>query len=91
MNIFIGNLSREVNEDDLQQAFEAYGQVMGIRLIRDRCSGESRGFGFVDMPHKAEAQSAIVGMNGTILKGEILKVNEARPPRNIEKRSYRRY
>lgn len=91
MNIYIGNLSHEVNEDDLQHTFEAYGQVMGIRLIRDRCNGESRGFGFVDMPFKGEAQSAIEGLNGTILKNETLKVNEARPPSNIEERSYRRY
>lgn len=91
MNIYIGNLSHEVNEDDLQHTFEAYGQVVGIRLIRDRCNGESRGFGFVDMPLKGEAQSAIENLNGTILKGEILKINEARPPSNIEERSYRRY
>jgi len=91
MNIYIGNLSHEVKEDDLQNAFEAYGHVKGIRLIRNRYSGESRGFGFVEMPIKAEAQSAIEGLNGTILNNKTLKVNETRPLRTIERRSYRRY
>ena len=79
MNIYVGNLSREVTEDDLREAFEEFGQVASVTLIKDKFSGESRGFGFVEMPAKAEAQSAINGLNGKELKGETLNVNEARP------------
>ncbi len=79
MNIYVGNLSRDVTEEDLRQAVEAFGQVTSINIISDRFSGESRGFGFVEMPDKAEAQSAIDGLNGKELKGRTLTVNEARP------------
>ena len=79
MNIYVGNLSREISEEDLREAFEAFGQVASITIIKDRFSGEPRGFGFVDMPIKAEAQSAMTGLKGKELKGQILKVNEAHP------------
>jgi len=79
MNIYVGNLMNEVTEDDLRQAFEAFGEVASINIIKDKFSGESRGFGFVEMPAKAEAQSAINGLNGKELKGRALNVNEARP------------
>lgn len=79
MNIFVGNLSREVTEEELRQAFEAFGQVTSATIIKDKFSGTPRGFGFVEMPDKSEAQSAIAGMNGTELKGRTLNVNEARP------------
>ena len=79
MNIYAGNLSREVTEEDLRQAFEAFGQVESATIIKDKYSGESKGFGFVEMPAKAEAQSAIDGLNGKELKGRALNVNEARP------------
>ena len=79
MNIYVGNLSREVTEEELRQAFEAFGQVTSAKIITDKFSGESRGFGFVEMPAKAEAQSAISGLNGKDLKGRTLNVNEARP------------
>jgi len=79
MNIYVGNLSRETTEDDLKQAFEAFGQVESANIIKDRFTGESRGFGFVDMPSKSEAQSAITDMNGKDLKGRTINVNEARP------------
>lgn len=79
MNIYVGNLPRDANEDDLRQAFEAFGQVESVNIIKDRFTGESRGFGFVDMPSKDEAQSAITGMNGKDLKGRTVNVNEARP------------
>ena len=78
MNIYVGNLSREVTKDDLLEAFEEFGQVESVKIITDRVSGESRGFGFVEMPAEAEAQSAINGLNGKELKGETLTVNEAR-------------
>lgn len=79
MNIYVGNLPRTATEEDLRQAFEAFGQVASVRIIMDRFSGESRGFGFVEMPTKTEAQSAISGLNGKELKGRTLNVNEARP------------
>jgi RNA recognition motif-containing protein len=79
MNIYVGNLSYEVTQEDLKQAFEGFGQVVSVNIIKDRYSGESRGFGFVEMPAKGEAQSAIEGLNGKELKGQMLKVSEARP------------
>ena len=79
MNIYVGNLSREVTEDELRKAFEAFGQVTTINIIKDRFSGESRGFGFVEMATKSEAQAAINGLNGTPLKERTLSVSEARP------------
>jgi len=79
MNIYVGNLSRDVTEDDLRQAFETFGQVTSAKIITDKFSSVSRGFGFVEMPGKTEAQAAITGMNGKELKGRALTVNEARP------------
>ena len=79
MNIYVGNLSHEVTEEDLRQAFETFGEVASAKIIMDKFSGVSRGFGFVEMPTKAEAQAAITGLNGTELKGQTLTVNEARP------------
>lgn len=79
MNIYVGNLSSDVTEDDLRQAFESFGQIASVAVIKDKFSGESRGFGFVEMPAKAEAQSAIEGLNGKEVKGAPLIVNEARP------------
>ena len=79
MNIYVGNLSRENTEDDLRQAFEPFGQVESANIIKDRFSGESRGFGFVEMPSKDEAQTAIEEMNGKDLQGRAINVNEARP------------
>lgn len=79
MNIYVGNLSREVTEEDLQKTFEAFGQVESAKIIMDRFSGESRGFAFIEMPAKAEAESAINDLNGKELKGKTLVVNQARP------------
>jgi len=79
MNIYVGNLAREVTEGDLREAFEAFGEVVSASVIKDKFSGESRGFGFVEMPSKSEAQSAIESLNGKDLKGRSMKVNEARP------------
>jgi len=79
MNIYVGNLSFETTEGDLREAFEAFGQVTSATIIKDKYSGESRGFGFVEMPTKTEAQAAIDGLNGKELKGRTLNVNEARP------------
>ena len=79
MNIYVGNLSREVTEDELRQSFEAFGQVTSANIIKDRYSNESRGFAFVEMSTKSEAQAAINGLNGTTLGERTLSVSEARP------------
>ena len=79
MNIYVGNMSYEITEEDLRLAFEAFGQVESAAIIKDKYSGQSKGFGFVEMPSKAEGQSAIDGLNDTELKGRTLNVNEARP------------
>jgi cold-inducible RNA-binding protein len=79
VNIYVGNLSREVTEDELRKAFEAFGQVTSVNVIKDRYSGESRGFGFVEMATKTEGQAAISGLNGTSMKERTLSVSEARP------------
>jgi len=79
MNIYVGNLSSEVTEEELREAFEAFGQVESVNIVKDRLSGQPRGFGFVEMPAKAEAQAAITGLNGKELGERTLVVNEARP------------
>jgi RNA recognition motif-containing protein len=77
-NIYVGNLSYNSTEDTLRSAFEQYGNVLSARVITDRETGRSRGFGFVEMEDDA-ADQAIAGMNGADLDGRQLKVNEARP------------
>jgi RNA recognition motif-containing protein len=79
MNIYVGNISRTATEQDLKEAFEAFGAVQSAAIIKDKFSGESRGFGFVEMPNKEEAEKAISALNGKDLKGRSLTVNEARP------------
>jgi cold-inducible RNA-binding protein len=79
MKLYVGNLSPETTEDTLRQKFESHGDVGSVNIIKDRYTGESRGFGFVEMFTKAEGQAAISGLNGTELDGSLLKVNEARP------------
>ena len=79
MNIYVGNLSNEVTEEDLKQAFETFGEVESVKIIKDKYTDRSKGFGFVEMASKAEGQSAIDGLNGKELKGKALNVNEARP------------
>ena len=79
MNIYVGNLAHQMTDEELRQAFEEFGQVTEARIIMDKFSGESRGFGFVEMPSKEEAEKAIEEMNGKDLKGRALNVNEARP------------
>ena len=80
MNIYVGNLSRTVTEDSLKSLFAGFGSVTSVRIIKDKFSGESRGFGFVDMPEKSEADTAITQLNGAEFEGMRLKVNEARQP-----------
>ena len=79
MNIYVGNLSYEASDEDLRQAFESFGKVEKATVIKDRFSGRSKGFGFVEMPDDTEGKAAIEGMNGKDLKGRPVKVNTARP------------
>ena len=79
MNIYIGNLPYNASEDEVRQAFEAYGQVASVALIKDRMTGQPRGFGFVEMPNQSEAQAAIDGLNGKDFMNRTLVVNQARP------------
>ncbi len=77
MNIYVGNLSPEVTEVDLREAFQAFGQVNSVTILRDKFTGEPRGFGFIEMTAKNEALAAIRGLNGTDLRGQRIRVYEA--------------
>jgi RNA recognition motif-containing protein len=79
VNIYVGNLSYEVTEEDLKESFEVFGEVEIVKVIKDNYTGRSKGFGFVEMSNNADAQSAINGLNDKELKGRTLKVNTARP------------
>lgn len=79
MNIYVGNLSHQTAEAELRKAFENFGEVTQVNIIKDKFTGDPRGFGFVEMPVKEEAMAAITGMNGQNLGGRTLNVNEARP------------
>jgi RNA recognition motif-containing protein len=85
MKIFVGNLSRSITSEALRQEFEKFGQVASVDIVKDKFSGESKGFGFVEMPSKTEAQAAISGLSGREVDGKSLNVNEARP-RNDDRR-----
>ena len=77
--LFVGNLSFDTTENDLQDAFAAHGSVVEVNILQDRMTNKPRGFGFVTMSSKQEAESAITAMNGTDMNGRALTVNEARP------------
>ena len=79
MNIYVGNLVFDVSEDDLREAFGQFGEITEVRLIMDKFSGKSKGFGFIEMPSKDEAEKAIEEMNGKEFMGRALNVNEAKP------------
>jgi RNA recognition motif-containing protein len=79
MNIYVGNLAYSVTEDDLRNAFGEFGAVTSASLIMDKFSGQSKGFGFVEMPNNSEAESAIKALNETELGGRRMKVNQAKP------------
>ena len=89
MNIYIGNLSKEVTEDDLRKAFEVYGEVSSTKIIKDIFTQESKGFGFIEMPENTKAQEAIAGLNNQEVKGKPIIVNEARPRK--DKRNKRKH
>ena len=79
MNIYVGNLSYNLSEDELRDAFAAHGDVSSVKILTDRETGRSRGFGFVEMPNQSEGESAVTQLNGKDLGGRALRVNEARP------------
>ncbi|MEI7869170.1 MAG: RNA-binding protein [Candidatus Methylumidiphilus sp.] len=79
MNIYVGNLSYSVTSDDLQKAFEQFGEVSTANVVTDKFTGQSKGFGFVEMTNKAQGDAAIKELDGTDLKGRSIRVNEARP------------
>jgi RNA recognition motif-containing protein len=79
MNIYVGNLSYGMSEDELRDAFGAFGEVSSVKILMDRETGRSRGFGFVEMPNQSEAETAIAQLNGKDVGGRALRINEARP------------
>jgi len=79
MRIYMGNLSSEITEEELRQEFEAFGEVESVNIITDKISGRPKGFGFVEMASKSEAEAAITSLNGKTLKERTIVVNEARP------------
>jgi len=87
MNIYVGNLSYQMTDDALREAFAAFGVVDSAKIIMDRESGRSKGFGFVEMPNQAEAEAAIKGLNDRDMGGRNVRVNEARPRENRNYRS----
>lgn len=97
LNIFIGNLDFSATEEQLRTLFAAFGAVETVTIVKDRDTGEARGFGFVEMTQAAEAQAAISSLDGTLLNGRALRVNEARakihrdPARDSGSRDHRRH
>ncbi len=87
MNLYVGNLNWQTTEADLQTAFEAFGQVSSVTIIKDKYTGQSRGFGFVEMPEDSEGQAAIDGLNGKELDGRTLRIDLARPRDDSRDRS----
>jgi len=79
MRIYLGNLNYEVTDDELREIFGEFGELASADVIKDKFSGQSKGFGFVDMPDNEQAQKAIKALNGKLVKGRNLTVNEARP------------
>lgn len=79
MNIYVGNLPYSLTEDELRAAFSQFGEVSSVNIIMDRMSGQSKGFGFVEMPDNTEADEAIKALNESALNGRNIKVNQARP------------
>ncbi len=89
MNMYIGNLAYDVTEDDLRNAFSEFGEVSSVKIIIDKFSGRSKGFGFVEMPSNSEADQAIKALNGKMLSGRSIKVNQAEAKRKRPQRRHR--
>lgn len=90
MNIFIGNLNFTLSEDELREVFEEYGEVSSAKIITDKYSGRSKGFGFVEMDDDEQANKAIEALNGSSLKGRDINVNQARERSNDDRKSFNR-
>ena len=88
MNIYVGNLSYDVTEDEIRDIFSPHGEISSLSIIKDKYSGQSKGFGFVEMPNQAEAEEAIKALNESELKGRNIKVNQAKPKEERPKRRY---
>ena len=86
MNMYIGNLAHDVTEDDLRNAFSEFGEVSSVKIIIDKFSGRSKGFGFVEMPDNSEADQAIKALNGKVFNGRSIKVNQAEPQKKRPRR-----
>jgi len=91
MNMYIGNLAYGVTEEELKEMFSAYGEVASVSLVKDRFSGQSKGFGFIEMPNNSEADTAIKALNKTMLKGRDIKVNQAEQKKKNTKRRRPQY
>jgi RNA recognition motif-containing protein len=91
MNIYVGNLPYSVTDADLRSTFGQFGEVSEVNLITDRFTGESKGFGFVEMSNNSQADAAIKGLNGTDMKGRTITVNQAKPKSDRPSRGPRRY
>jgi RNA recognition motif-containing protein len=91
MNLYVGNLNWQTTETDLQTAFEAFGKVTSVTIIKDKYTGQSRGFGFVEMADDSEGQAAIDGLNGKELDGRTLRIDRARPRDDSSDRGGSRY
>ena len=86
MNIYVGNLSYEITDDEVRDIFSPHGEISSVSIIKDKYSGQSKGFGFVEMPNQAEAEEAIKTLNESDLKGRNIKVNQAKPKEERPKR-----
>ncbi len=91
MNMYIGNLAFGVTEEELKELFSAYGEVASVSLVKDRFSGQSKGFGFIEMPNNSEADTAIKALNKSMLKGRDIKVNQAEQKKKNTKRRRPQY
>ncbi len=85
MNIYVGNLPYEISDDELRKAFEAFGEVSSVNIVTDRNTGDSKGFGFIEMTVQSEAEEAIKQLDGSALKGRDIRVNQARPKSDDKK------
>ena len=86
MNIYVGNLSYSMSEEELRDAFGAFGEVSSVKILMDRETGRSRGFGFVEMPNQSDGEKAIAQLNGKEVGGRPLRINEARPKEQQQRR-----
>lgn len=91
MQLYVGNLPYSVTEENLREAFGQYGEIASVSLVKDRATGQSKGFGFVEMPKNSEADAAIKGLNGKPMGGRMIKVNQAEPKKDKPRGGPRRF